>query len=59
MPDGTVDTVIFGSQGNLPVIGDWNADGVSDLGVWNPTTGIFSERLGPVRTASIRFGRLR
>jgi hypothetical protein len=29
----------FGISGDLPVTGDWNNDGVTDIGVFSPTTG--------------------
>jgi hypothetical protein len=29
----------FGSAGDLPVIGDWDASGKSKVGVWRPSTG--------------------
>ena len=37
--------VRFGSASGLPVAGDWNADGVGDVGVWRPSTGRFALRV--------------
>jgi hypothetical protein len=31
-----IDSVSFGQDGDLPVAGDWNGDGVDDLGVFRP-----------------------
>jgi hypothetical protein len=28
----------FGQPGDLPVVGDWNGDGTTDVGVWDPAT---------------------
>ena len=34
---GNVDrTFHFGTTGDIPVIGDWNNDGISDVGVFRP-----------------------
>ena len=38
--------VQFGCAGDLPVDGDWNGDGITDLGVWTPATATFTQRLG-------------
>lgn len=35
------ETVLFGEQDDLPVAGDWDADGRTDLGVFRPSTGEF------------------
>jgi len=32
-----LDEVAFGEAGDLPVAGDWNGDGVDDIGVFRPT----------------------
>jgi len=29
----------FGRPGDLPVTGDWNGDGITDIGVFRPSTG--------------------
>ncbi len=31
----------FGIPSDLPVAGDWNGDGLDDIGVWRPSTGRF------------------
>jgi hypothetical protein len=37
---GTVDGIYkFGRNGDLPVTGDWNGDGVTEIGVFRPSTG--------------------
>ena len=33
-----------GRRGVLPVAGDWDGNGVTDLGTWNPTTQTFYQR---------------
>ncbi|MFA6363401.1 PKD domain-containing protein [Methanoregula sp.] len=36
--DGTVDKAVkFGKSGDIPVVGDFNADGISDIGVFRPS----------------------
>jgi hypothetical protein len=58
-------TVPFGQPGDLPVTGDWDANGRTDVGVWSPGTATFSERRAPAPTAAravvseIRFGNAR
>ncbi len=42
--DGTAsgDVVVpFGVSTDLPLSGDWNGDGIDEIGVWRPTTGSF------------------
>jgi uncharacterized protein YhfF len=34
-------TASFGVPTDLPVVGDWNGDGVDEIGVWRPSTGRF------------------
>ncbi|MEP7289082.1 MAG: hypothetical protein ABI947_25285 [Chloroflexota bacterium] len=34
-------TSVFGASTDLPVVGDWNADGISTVGVYRPSTGQF------------------
>ena len=52
--------------GDLPVTGDWDANGKTDVGVWNPGTATFSQRRAKspvsaraVPVTDIRFGRRR
>ena len=48
VPSGTTyttRTVVFGSPGDRPVVGDWNGDGTEDLGVWRPSTATFHLRV--------------
>jgi hypothetical protein len=45
--------VPLGSAGDLPVTGDWDGDGVTDLGVWTPATAAFTQRV-PLATAGLR-----
>jgi hypothetical protein len=59
MSDGETKRVGWGSKSGLPVVGNWNADAVSDLGVWDTHTGVFSERLTHKRISYVRFGRVR
>jgi hypothetical protein len=37
-------TVTFGNTTDLPVVGDWNGDGVDTIGVYNSTLGTFNLR---------------
>jgi len=34
-------TINFGQSGDLPVVGDWNGDGIDTVGVFRPSTGTF------------------
>ncbi len=47
-------TVVFGQAGDLPVVGDWDADGVTDVGVFRPSTGQFLLQQG-AQTLTINF----
>ena len=57
--------VAFGKRGDLPVTGDWDANGRTDVGVWNPATATFSQRRATsptnarATTANREFGRAR
>jgi photosystem II stability/assembly factor-like uncharacterized protein len=31
----------FGTDGDLPIVGDWNNDGFDEIGVFRPSTGLF------------------
>ena len=47
MPQGSsyVTTRIIYARGtDIPVVGDWNGDGKSELGVWRPSTAQYIER---------------
>lgn len=63
--DGTVTSALLGDADDLPVTGDWDGDGGTDLGVWTPTTAMFSQRRAPTPTAAraadrdVQFGRPR
>jgi hypothetical protein len=39
-----VRSVRLGRPTSLPVTGDWDGDGRTDLGMWNPSTAVFSLR---------------
>ncbi len=58
-------TVPFGQAGDLPVTGDWDGNGFTDLGGWRPGTATFLNRQAPSLTAdartvtAVRFGRPR
>ena len=56
--DGSVQAVPFGGKRSIPVVGDWDGDAVSDLGVWQPATATFVTRQGN-RVATVVFGRPR
>jgi hypothetical protein len=57
--------VPFGSVTDLPVTGDWNGDGRTDLGVWTPDTATYTFRTASptvartTTTGTLRFGRPR
>jgi hypothetical protein len=57
--------VRFGSSTSLPVTGDWNGDGITDLGVWGTPTGRFALRVTDKGSATdvgvrrVRWGRMR
>ncbi len=61
---GAIDQLInFGQPGDIPVVGDWNGDGIKDAGVFRPSTGQFIiKRLtinfpaGVSQTLTINFG---
>ncbi|MGH7486276.1 MAG: hypothetical protein ACREMY_11860, partial [bacterium] len=55
---GSADLVLtFGGQpGDLPVTGDWNGDGQTDLGVWQTTTHTFTLLAANGRTTTVSFG---
>ncbi len=38
-PDGSVNSFRFGNPGDLPVLGDWNCDGIDTVGTFRPRTG--------------------
>ncbi len=38
---GVDQTANFGQPGDIPVVGDWNGDGIKDPGVFRPSTGQF------------------
>jgi hypothetical protein len=37
--NGTDGLYLFGKSGDLPVTGDWNNDGIAEIGVFRPSTG--------------------
>lgn len=38
---GGISTINFGQAGDLPVVGDWNNDGIDTIAVFRPSTGQF------------------
>ena len=38
---GAVSTVSFGNLGDVPLMGDWDGDGVQTVGVWRPSDSAF------------------
>ena len=49
-------TITFGSSGDLPVVGDWNGDGIETPGVFRPSTGQFTLTNSTVDNPSFVFG---
>jgi len=37
------ESVTAGKTGQLPVTGDWNGDGTTDLGTWSRRSGAFTQ----------------
>lgn len=56
--DGTMEVLYFGTPGDLPLIGDWDCDGIDSPGMYRPTTGLVYLRAdqGSVATARLFFG---
>jgi Tol biopolymer transport system component len=48
-------SVDFGQAGDLPVTGDWNGDGITDLGVFR--NGQFLLRQAPANITTVNFGQ--
>jgi len=40
-------SVTLGAEWDLPVTGDWDGDGRTDVGVWAPDTAMYSLRVIP------------
>jgi hypothetical protein len=56
--------VAFGLSTDLPVTGDWDGNGITDVGIWRPATATYELRVTPAaaRTATVtamKFGRPR
>ncbi|MEA2336055.1 MAG: TolB protein, partial [Thermoanaerobaculia bacterium] len=48
LPIATIDQlepVTFGQAGDLPIAGDWNGDGIDDIGVYRPSDSTFVRRV--------------
>ena len=43
-PDGSSQAIALGDKDDLPVTGDWNGDGITDLGVYDSATATFQLR---------------
>jgi hypothetical protein len=58
--DGVADrTFPFGKSGDIPIVGDWDSNGISDAGVFRPANGnwyLDTTRTGVV-TTTFRFGK--
>ncbi len=48
----------FGTDADVPIVGDWDDDGCDDLGVFRPPGSWFIERDGEVRASSFGPGRV-
>jgi hypothetical protein len=46
--------VPFGTSGDLPVTGDWDGDGKTDVGTWTPSTSTFNQRMPGAGTAPVQ-----
>lgn len=53
--------VTFGNKGDVPLVGDWNGDGIASVGVFRPSTGQFLLKDSNASTApltySVAFGQ--
>jgi hypothetical protein len=60
MPDGSVQKVTLGDANDLPVTGDWDGNGVTDLGVYDQATATYTllgkDPMGTPFTIAIPFG---
>lgn len=52
-------TITFGRVGSAYFTGDWNGDGIDEIGVFDATTATFHQRLSDTQTRSIAFGSTR
>jgi cell wall assembly regulator SMI1 len=53
----TFRTLVFGNADWVPITGDWNGDGVTEVGAYDSSTGTFYEADAAGDTiATIRFG---
>ena len=48
----TTTTALLGTSAELPVSGDWDGNGTSDLGVWTPGTATYQLRPTPAAGAA-------
>ena len=46
----------LGTATDEPVLGDWDGNGKANLGVWSPSTGIFTMRVGKRATTTVELG---
>ena len=49
-------TVHFGTNSDTPVTGDWNNDGVADIGVFRPSTRQFIFNTSPITRITFGLG---
>jgi len=47
-----IDPLSFGQAGDMPVAGDWNGDGIDDIGVYRPNTSTFILRVPETTTVA-------
>jgi hypothetical protein len=55
--DGSVTRIKFGSVGSIPVTGDWDGDGRTDVGVYDKGGSPWTLRLRKGQTRTVSFGR--
>jgi hypothetical protein len=60
MPDGSIRKVDLGDADDLPVTGDWDGNGITDLGVFDQATATFTllqtDPMGQPYTTVVPFG---
>lgn len=57
LADGTIRDILFGSAGDLPVVGDYDGDRRTDIAVFRPSTGYFYLLRSTLGVAFIQFGQ--
>ena len=46
-PTIAIPTFTYGGPTTIPLVGDWNGDGTEGIGIYDPSSGVFSLRQTP------------